>query len=151
MTNPDGPERDSLGPEIRRLRLTAGLTLEELSTLTGIREPYLAAIEDGREGVESGRERPDTQSHASRDVTTTSGPVTEGSSRAVTLGGALLALFLLLVLACAVPFFAGVSNLIGLVIIGIGMYQAWKLNRRGAVVISGPHALTKPQESPAVV
>ena len=49
MTNPDGPERDSLGPEIRRLRLTAGLTLKELSTLTGIREPYLAAIEDGRE------------------------------------------------------------------------------------------------------
>jgi len=49
MTNPDGPERDSLGPEIRRLRLTAGLTLKELSTLTEIREPYLAAIEDGRE------------------------------------------------------------------------------------------------------
>jgi transcriptional regulator with XRE-family HTH domain len=49
MTNPDRPERDSLGPEIRRLRLTAGLTLTEHSTLTGIREPYLAAIEDGRE------------------------------------------------------------------------------------------------------
>jgi len=102
-------------------------------------------------GVESGRERPDTQSHASRGVTTTSGPVSKGSSRAVTLGGALLALFLLLVLACAVPFFAGVSNLIGLVIIGIGVYQAWKLNRRRAVVISGPHPLMKPQESPAVV
>jgi len=102
-------------------------------------------------GVESARERPDTQSHASRGVTTTSGPVSKGSSRAVTLGGALLALFLLLVLACAVPFFAGVSNLIGLVIIGIGVYQAWKLNRRRAVVISGPHPLMKPQESPAVV
>jgi transcriptional regulator with XRE-family HTH domain len=49
MTDPDTPERRSLGREIRRLRLASGITLPELSGLSGIREAYLAAIEDDRE------------------------------------------------------------------------------------------------------
>ncbi len=34
------------------------------------------------------------------------------------------------------PFYGGTNNLIGLVIIAIGLYEAWKLNRR--IPISGP-------------
>ena len=56
-------------------------------------------------------------------------------------GSVLLALGLLLAIACAAPFLAGVQNIIGLVIIGIGLFEAWKLNRRQPLVITGPHAL----------
>lgn len=57
------------------------------------------------------------------------------------IGALLIGLGLLFLLACAAPFLAGVQNIIGLVIIGIAMYQAWKLNRRLPLVITGPHAL----------
>jgi hypothetical protein len=57
------------------------------------------------------------------------------------ISGLLIGLGFLLLLACAAPFLAGVQNIIGLVIIGIGMYQAWKLNRRMPLVITGPHTL----------
>jgi hypothetical protein len=57
------------------------------------------------------------------------------------IGGLLIGLGFLLLFACAAPFLAGVQNIIGLVIIGIGMYQAWKLTRRVPLVITGPHTL----------
>ena len=39
------------------------------------------------------------------------------------------------------PFLGGFENIIGIIIIGIGLYEAWKLNRRVELTISGPHAL----------
>ena len=45
------------------------------------------------------------------------------------------------VLAIAAPFLAGFDNILGIIIIGIGLYEAWKLNRRVELTISGPHAL----------
>jgi hypothetical protein len=59
-----------------------------------------------------------------------------------TFGQFLLALTLLLLLACAAPFLAGIQNVIGIVIIGIGLYEAWKLNRRVTLDITGLHAVT---------
>lgn len=47
-----------------------------------------------------------------------------------------LGLFALFVLA--LPFLQGFQNIIGLAIIAFGLYQAWKLNRRVRLVISGP-------------
>src|SRR4051812_36971296 len=41
----DMSARGSLGLEIRQLRAAAGITLAELSGRSGVREPYLAAIE----------------------------------------------------------------------------------------------------------
>jgi len=60
------------------------------------------------------------------------------------LGVILLALAAVLLIACAAPFLAGLQNIIGLVIIGIGVYEAWKLNRRVPLVITGPHVLSAP-------
>jgi hypothetical protein len=57
--------------------------------------------------------------------------------------GAIIPLALLLALACVAPFLAGVENIIGLIIIGIGLYEAWRLNRRTELTISGPHLLTR--------
>jgi hypothetical protein len=57
------------------------------------------------------------------------------------LSHGLPALLGMLAIACTAPFQGGFSNVLGLVIIGIGLYEAWKLNRRRTLVITGPHVL----------
>jgi hypothetical protein len=49
-----------------------------------------------------------------------------------------MALFLAIVLALALaaPFFGGASSIMNLLIIGIALYEAWKINRQ--VVVTGP-------------
>ena len=47
----------------------------------------------------------------------------------------------LLAIASIAPFLAGLQNIIGLVIIGIGLFEAWKLNRRIELTITGPHTI----------
>ena len=42
-------------------------------------------------------------------------------------------------LMLALPFLSGIENIIGIVIIAIGVYEAWKINKRPA--ITGPHAV----------
>ncbi len=56
----------------------------------------------------------------------------------VTPGGALLALALLVGLLLVAPFLGGFQNIMGLIIIGIALYEAFKLNRRVALEIGGP-------------
>jgi hypothetical protein len=63
------------------------------------------------------------------------------------LGGFGLALVMFALLIIAIPFLGGFSNIIGLVIIGIGLYEAWKVNRRVPLDITGPHSLAS--SSPA--
>ena len=43
--------------------------------------------------------------------------------------------------ALAAPFLAGFRNILGLFIIGLGLYEAWRLNRCPELVLSGPHSL----------
>ncbi|MBI2924249.1 MAG: hypothetical protein HYY24_00920 [Verrucomicrobia bacterium] len=49
---------------------------------------------------------------------------------------------LVLAIACAAPFLAGLENLIGWIIIAIGLYEAWKFNKRPALNITGPFQTT---------
>jgi len=77
---------------------------------------------------------------ASNDASEAQPPAEKGTRGSI--GALLIGFGLLLLLACAAPFLAGLQNIIGLVIIGIGMYQAWKINRRMPLIITGPHALT---------
>jgi hypothetical protein len=46
--------------------------------------------------------------------------------------------------ALIAPFLAGVDNLIGLFIIAIALYEAWKINQRMKLVIAGPFRLASP-------
>jgi hypothetical protein len=57
------------------------------------------------------------------------GVVESGADKAAALG-------LVFGLALAAPFLGGTSNIMGILIIGIGLYEAWKINRR--VPLSGP-------------
>lgn len=52
--------------------------------------------------------------------------------------GLLIGLALLVVLACAAPFLAGAGNLLGMLIIGFALWEAWKLNRAVKLDFAGP-------------
>ena len=60
----------------------------------------------------------------------------EGAKGRAGAGSVVLALGLVFGLAFAAPFLGGTSNIMGILIIGIGLYEAWKINRR--VPLSGP-------------
>lgn len=44
----------------------------------------------------------------------------------------------ILALTAALPFLAGFENIMGLIILGIGVYEAWKINKREQMIIAGP-------------
>jgi hypothetical protein len=71
----------------------------------------------------------------------TAPPGATGSVKPIGLGGFLLGIAVLLLFACALPLMGGLQNVLGLFIIGIGVYQAWKINRRRTIAVTGPHAL----------
>ena len=45
-------------------------------------------------------------------------------------------------IAAAAPFLQGAENIIGLAIIAFGLWEAWKVNRRMDVEITGPYSVT---------
>lgn len=64
------------------------------------------------------------------------------------IGRALIALVVLVALVAgislAAPFLAGFQNIIGLLIIGFALFQAWKMNRARNIPITGPYQLGQP-------
>jgi hypothetical protein len=52
------------------------------------------------------------------------------------------------ILACALPFLAGPENFLGWIIIGIALYQAWKINRRVPLEITGPYKIAPTSSAP---
>jgi hypothetical protein len=49
-----------------------------------------------------------------------------------------IALPIAFIFSLAVPFMSGLSNIIGLLIIGFGVWQAWIMNKRVPIEVSGP-------------
>jgi len=64
---------------------------------------------------------------------------------AISASGLALGIVVLVALAAAAPFLAGFENVIGLVIIGFALYQAWQMNRRVPMTINGPYAVGRAQ------
>jgi hypothetical protein len=57
----------------------------------------------------------------------------------ITLAQALLGLVALLALAAAAPVLAGFQNIIGMVIIGFALFEAWRQNQRVELTVTGPY------------
>jgi len=55
--------------------------------------------------------------------------------------GLLLSFAILLGFTLALPFLSGLENVMGLVIIAIGLYEAWKVNRVPPLTVTGPYAV----------
>ena len=64
------------------------------------------------------------------------------------LGTMLWAWTLILGYALASPFLGGTQNFMGLVIIGIGLYEAWKFTRPLPVQVLGPFAIEPSAPAP---
>jgi hypothetical protein len=60
-----------------------------------------------------------------------------------------VAMAFLIALACAAPFLAGFENVIGIIILAIGLFEAWKLTKRTELTVTGPHAVAKPPTAQA--
>ena len=82
-----------------------------------------------------------TETTASTTPTLESKTAKSSASKIGPLGFAVGAVILIAVLY-ATPFLAGVQNLLGLLIIGFALYQAWKMNRRADLKVSGPHRVS---------
>ena len=54
------------------------------------------------------------------------------------------------VIAVMYPFLSITESPIGAVIIAVGLYEAWKLNRRSELRITGPYTVAAPQPVPAL-
>jgi hypothetical protein len=71
-------------------------------------------------------------------------PQTAGRSD-LGIAGLAIGVAVLVAIVCAAPFLVGFSNIIGWIIIGIGVYEAWKINKRRVFAVTGPHALASTQ------
>lgn len=67
----------------------------------------------------------------------------------VSFGQFLLAVGAMLALAAVLPFLAGIGNIIGLLIIGFALYEAWKLNKRPILAFTGPFQVGAAAPRPA--
>jgi hypothetical protein len=54
--------------------------------------------------------------------------------------GLVVALILMVLFAAVIPF-TGAVGILGWIIIAVGLFEAWKLNQRPRLSVSGPHAL----------
>lgn len=66
----------------------------------------------------------------------------------MTVGRFALGVVALVALAAAAPFLAGIENVLGLLIIGFALFQAWQMNRRVPLTITGPYAVGRAGGSP---
>ena len=95
---------------------------------------------------EIGKQPAAAEASAKPGQTATPAPQTPAADKApATAAGAIAAIAILIGLVLALPFLGGLQNIMGVIIIGIGLYEAWKFNRKGQVTITGPHAIAAVQ------
>jgi hypothetical protein len=95
--------------------------------------------------AEAGKEVSATATAASAEAGAQPAETQSAADQPPTASGALIAIVMLTGLVLAIPFLGGAQNIIGLIIIGIGLYEAWKFNRKPQISITGPHAIAAVQ------
>jgi len=68
----------------------------------------------------------------------TAAPAKPSDNLPIRLGKVVLGCLMILGFAAIIPFLGGVQNILGIVIIAIGVWQAWKINQRPDLTIAGP-------------
>jgi hypothetical protein len=61
-----------------------------------------------------------------------------GTEPELTVGEVVLGTLGIFALAAALPFLAGFENILGILIIGFGLWEAWRINKRTELAIIGP-------------
>jgi hypothetical protein len=120
-------------------------TLAIFLTYTAIVSSYVPFIIEGMHERSAQAAKPstpaDTLSPSTPAATTDSTAATSRDSKMGPIGF-MIGIVVLLAILYATPFLAGIENLIGLLIIGFALYEAWKLNRRTELRVSGPHQVS---------
>jgi hypothetical protein len=117
-------------------------------TYTAIVSTYVPFVIEGlREGSQTATDSAAVRDSApgalrrSGDTVTIAAAAPADSAATVTAGQAAVGLMMLTGLFLALPFLAGFENIMGLVIIAIGLYAAWSTAGRTALKITGPYRL----------
>jgi hypothetical protein len=114
-------------------------------TYTSIVSSYVPyVIESAREAALTSQQADSSNAAA---LTKDSVAFTKDSTTAAAAGepikvrglGFVIAIVFLIGFLYALPFLAGLENIIGILIIGFALYEAWKLNRKVELQVSGPH------------
>jgi hypothetical protein len=87
-------------------------------------------------GTAAATPAPEQQGAPSARPTTKSA---EPRVKKITIGRALLGLVALLALAAATPILAGFQNIVGMLIIGFALFEAWRQNQRLQLAVTGPY------------
>lgn len=110
-------------------------------TYTAIVSSYVPYVLEGarQQRVEMATDslRPDSSSLTTDSAATAANSVSKKNPIAIGV-----ALIIGIVLLYAFPFLMGFQNLLGLLIIGIALFEAWKLNVRTELSVSGPHRVS---------
>jgi hypothetical protein len=116
-------------------------TLAIFLTYTAIVSSYVPFIIQGmrEHSAEVTKALPVTDSTTATATTT---PTTSPADSKIGPAGFVIGIVVLLGVLYATPFLAGLQNLLGVLIIGFALYEAWKLNRRTELRVSGPHRVS---------
>jgi hypothetical protein len=93
----------------------------------------------------------ETSGAPNRASTTAPSPTVDHLARMGVAGNLLLlalAALLLFAFALAAPILAGFQNIIGLLIIGFALWEAWKINRKVKLNLAGPFTMPAPAPAP---
>ena len=111
---------------------TLAIALTYISIVSTYVPGIVAGIQESQAQEASSQTDPGPKPVAQTEATTAQPP---------TFRDFILAIVILTAIACAAPFLAGIQNIMGLIIIAIGLYEAWKLNRRTGFEMTGPHTV----------
>jgi hypothetical protein len=87
---------------------------------------------------------PSSPQTSQTSIQTSTAPVARPSLPGLVIGIVVIALLLL-----AVPLLGGSQNIIGLIIIGVALWEAYRVTRRVRITVHGPFTLTGPGTAPA--
>jgi hypothetical protein len=120
---------------------TLAVALTYLAIVSTYIPPVLAALgEDDTDAVVVlAATDPAEEPGAADDVVRPDAGAADTLDETVSTADVIVAVLLLLAFVSAAPFLAGMENIIGLIIIAVGLYQAWSMNRTAGLTISGPH------------
>jgi len=131
--------RASAGLSGRRFQILA-VVLTYVASAMGYAGPVLSAMRDGAHAQDAVGEKKATSDHLSDDKSAPGDK--EGTGSRPGAGQVLAALAIVFGIILAAPVLAATQAPIGLLIVAIGLFQAWKLSRPIAIALDGPHDLS---------
>jgi hypothetical protein len=151
---PGGRRYQVLAILLTYLSITGSYAPLVLKTLTEGR-PAATATATAAGAPSAGLAKEPPPAGASSAASTSTSPAEAEAAPPPAAMGLVRGIILLIAVIClslVAPFLAGASNIIGILLIGIALYEAWKFNRPVPLVMDGPlhtSTLRRPEAAPS--